>query len=222
MPTPAPSTVDDVVRTLRRMGSKKVREGMARFAIPSDRAFGIAMSELKTLAKQIGRNHELACGLWKSGWYEARLVAVFIAERDKVTPKLMDEWCRDFDSWAACDHACFHLFDRTPHAFKKIAIWSKRRKEFERRAAFALLASVALHNKKLEDAPFLDCLPLIEAAADDDRNFVKKGVSWALRGIGHRNATLRKRAIELAKQLAESEVASARWIGKDALGDLKR
>lgn len=204
------------------MGSKKARDGMARFAIPSDRAFGIAMNELKLLAKRIGRNHELACGLWKSGWYEARMVAVFIAERDDVTPKLMDDWCRDFDSWAVCDHACFHLFDRTPHAFKKIAAWSKRRKEFERRAAFALLASVALHDKKLEDAPFLRCLPLIETAADDDRNFVKKGVSWALRGIGHRNATLRKQAMEVAKRLAASEVASARWIGKDALRDLQR
>ncbi len=204
------------------MGSKKARDGMARFAIPSDRAFGIAMNELKTLAKRIGRNQTLARDLWTSGWYEARMVAVLIAERDKVTPKLMDEWCRDFDSWAVCDHACFHLFDRTPHAFKKVAAWSKRRKEFERRAAFALLASVALHDKKLEDAPFVRCFPLIEAAADDDRNFVKKGVSWALRGIGHRNDTLRTQAMEVAKRLAASEVASARWIGKDTLRDLQR
>jgi 3-methyladenine DNA glycosylase AlkD len=221
MPPPKSlATADEVVRTLRSMGSKKARDGMARFAIPSDRAFGIAMNELKALAKRIGHNHTLSLKLWKTGWYEARMLAVFIAEPTLVTRKLMDEWCRDFDSWAVCDHACFHLFDRTPHAFAKIAQWSKRTKEFERRAAFALLASVALHDKQAEDGPFLQCLPLIEAAAEDERNFVKKGVSWALRGIGRRNVALRKSAVEVAKRLSTSDSRSARWVGQDALRDL--
>jgi 3-methyladenine DNA glycosylase AlkD len=129
----------------------------------------------------------------------------------------MDEWCKDFDSWAICDTACFHLFDKTPHAFAKVEKWSTRKPEFEKRAAFALLASLALHDKKAEDAPFLKTLSLIERAANDERNFVKKGVSWALRGIGLRKSpALRRAARELAKELAGRADAGARWVGKDA------
>ena len=132
----------------------------------------------------------------------------------------MDRWCRDFDSWGICDTVCFHLFDRTPHAFRKVEVWAKRRGEFQKRASFALLASLALHDKKTDDGAFADCLPLIEAAATDGRNFVKKGVSWALRGIGGRSVTLHGAAMELANRLSQSEDATERWIGKDAAKDL--
>jgi 3-methyladenine DNA glycosylase AlkD len=132
----------------------------------------------------------------------------------------MDRWCRDFDSWAICDTACFHLFDRTAHAWRKVALWANRRDEFVKRAAFALLASLALHDKETEDEPFARCLPLIERAADDSRNFVKKGVSWALRGIGRRSASLHMAAVELAQRLADSSTPAARWVGKDALREL--
>jgi 3-methyladenine DNA glycosylase AlkD len=115
------------------------------------------------------------------------MLAPFVDEPEKVTAAQMNQWARDFDNWAVCDHACFHLFDRTPHAWRKIEQWSVRREEFVKRAAFALLASVALHDKRAADEPFLDSLALIERAAEDDRNFVKKGVSWALRLIGRRN-----------------------------------
>jgi 3-methyladenine DNA glycosylase AlkD len=115
---------------------------------------------------------------------------------------------------------CVHLFDRTPHAFRKIAAWSRRRGEFEKRAAFALLASVALHDKSAPDEPFARCLPLIESAAQDERNFVKKGVSWALRGVGRRTRALHLESVALARRLARSEDAAPRWVGKDALREL--
>ena len=152
----------------------------------------------------------------------ARMLASLIDDPAQVTPAQMDRWRRDFDNWAICDTVCFHLFDRTPHAFRKIAQWRKDRDEFGRRAAFALLACVALHDKKAPDRQFLDVLPLIESAAPDGRNFVKKGVSWALRGIGHRNAVLHAAAVELAGALAKSAEQAARWVGKDALRDLNR
>jgi 3-methyladenine DNA glycosylase AlkD len=132
----------------------------------------------------------------------------------------MDRWARDFDNWGVCDTLCFHLFDRTPHAWRKIEQWSKRQDEFVKRAAFALLASVALHDKRAPDAPFVKSLALIERAASDDRNFVKKGVSWALRLIGRRNAALNVAALETARRLVESSDASARWIGRDAVKEL--
>ena len=213
--------VDAVVDKLKRLSSSKVRDGMARYAIPSDNAFGVPVGVMRKLAKELGRNHELAIALWDTGWYEARMLATFVDEPERVTPAQMDGWCRDFDSWAICDTACFHLFDRTPHAFAKVEQWARSREEFVKRGAFALLASLALHDKRSGDGPFHRCLPLIEKAASDDRNFVKKGVSWALRGIGRR-PTLKEDAIGLARRLSESSKPAARWIGRDALRDLQK
>ena len=211
------------VAELKRLGTKKTREGMARYAIPSANAFGVSVGQIQEIAKRLGRDHELAQALWETGWYEARMLATFVDEPKLVTPAQMDRWCKDFDSWAICDTACFHLFDRTPHAFKKVSQWSKRKDEFVKRAAFALLACLALHDKKSGDEPFRDSLPLIERASTDDRNFVKKGVSWALRGIGHRRSpALKASAVELAQRLAKSTNSAARWVGRDALRDLRR
>jgi 3-methyladenine DNA glycosylase AlkD len=165
---------------------------------------------------------ELAAALWQTGWYEARMMAAFVDEPDRVTAAQMDRWARDFDNWAICDTMCMHLFDRTPHAWRKVEQWSGRRDEFVKRAAFALLASIALHDKRAGDEPFLKSLALIERAASDERNFVKKGVSWALRGIGRRNPRLREEALDLARRLAASSDPAARWVGKDAVRDLTK
>ena len=139
---PAKLTKDvrSIVAELRDMSSKKYRDGLARYAIPSEKAFGVPVGAIQKLGKRLGRNHELAEALWQTGWYEARMLATFVDEPERVTPAQMDRWCRDFDSWAICDTACFHLFDRTPHAFRKVAQWAKRREEFVKRSAFALLA----------------------------------------------------------------------------------
>jgi len=214
------ATSADVIAWLEKHASKKYRDGMARYAITADKAFGVSVGELKTYSKALGRNHDLALALWDTGVYEARMLVAWVADPALVTPAQMDTWRADFDSWAICDHLCFHLFDRTPHAFRKVEQWSKRRDEFGKRAAFALLASLALHDKKSPDEPFVRSLPLIERAADDDRNFVKKGVSWALRLIGRRSVALNEASVTLAKRLLESEAPAARWIAKDALKEL--
>jgi 3-methyladenine DNA glycosylase AlkD len=213
-------TVPEILAWLKRRGSKRNRDGMARYAIVAPKVFGVSVADLRVLGKRIGHDHALADPLWKTGWYEARMLVGFVADPARVTPAQMDRWARDFDNWAICDHLCFHLFDRTPHAWTKIAKWSRSREEFVKRAAFALLASVALHDKKGPDAPFLKALPLIERAATDERNFVKKGVSWALRGVGRRSLVLHTPSVALARRLAESGDRAARWVGKDALREL--
>jgi 3-methyladenine DNA glycosylase AlkD len=214
------SEVASVLVWLKRHSSKATREGMARYGIPSANASGVSVGDIRDLGKRLGRNHELALALWDTGSYEARMLTPFIDEPARVTPAQMDRWSRDFDSWAICDALCFHLFDKTPHAWAKIAKWSTRREEFVKRAAFALLASVALHDKIAPDAPFLKSLALIERGSTDDRNFVKKAVSWALRGIGKRNPALHSAATKLARRLADSPHPAARWTGKDVLRDL--
>jgi 3-methyladenine DNA glycosylase AlkD len=195
---------------------------MARYGLPSERAFGISMGVLQREAKRIGKSHGLALALWKTGWYEARILATLVDEPGRVTPAQMDRWARDFDSWGICDTACCHLFDRTPHALAKVALWARRDEEFVRRAGFALLAALALHEKTLPDAAFMRLLPLVEGGATDERNFVKKGVSWALRAIGHRNLALHAAAVAAAGRLAASDDRAARWVGMDALRDLTR
>ena len=208
------------VASLRRLGTKAVRDGMARYAIPSDRAFGVSMSKVQALAKELGRDQALAEALWDTGWYEARLLTAYVGEPERLTASLMDRWCRDFDNWAVCDTLCFALFDRSPHAWGRVRKWATRRDEFQRRAAFALLASLALHDRVGGDEHYAEGLALIEQAASDERNFVKKGVSWALRGVGRRSVGLNADAIALARRLASSDQAAARWIGKDALREL--
>jgi 3-methyladenine DNA glycosylase AlkD len=219
--TAAP-TVSIVVAELKKLASKRMRDGMLRFGIPNGNALGIEMNKIQSLAKRVGRSHELAEELWQTNIYEARILASFVAEPERVTPAEMDRWCRDFDSWAVCDTVCFKLWDRTPHAFARIDAWAKAKQEFVKRASFALLASVALHDKKIGDAEFAKRFALIERASDDERNFVKKGVSWALRSVGRRSPALRKESLALAKLLSESTDATKRWIGKDALRDLSR
>jgi 3-methyladenine DNA glycosylase AlkD len=210
-----------VLAWLKGRGSRRNIEGMARYAIVAPKAFGVSVADLRVLGRQVGTNRELAVELWDSGWYEARMLTAFIDDPAQLTSREMDRRTRDFDNWAICDALCFHLFDRTPHAWKKIDEWSRRRAEFERRAAFALLASVALHDKAAPDAAFTRGLRLIERAASDQRNFVKKGVSWALRAIGERNARLHEQAMNVATSLAASPELPMRWIGKDARRQLQ-
>lgn len=214
--------VEPVLAWLKQHSSKAVRDGMARYAIPSEHAYGVAMKDIKALGKRLGRNHALALALWDTGVYEARMLVSFVGDPEQLTPAQMDRWCRDFDNWAYCDTLSFNLFDRSPHAWKKVNQWSGRKNEFEKRTAFALLWSLALHDKSAPDERFLDGLQLIEREATDERNFVKKAVKMALSAIGKRNRTLRTAATELATRLAKSDDRTAQWIGKDALRDLKK
>ena len=210
------------VAALKRLGNKKTRDGMARYGLPSTNAFGVPVGKIQQLGKKLGHDHDLAAALWDTAWYEARMLAAFIDEPERVTPAQMDRWAKDFDNWGICDTVCFHLFDRTPHAWRKCEVWATRKDEFVKRGAFALMACLALHNKNADDKEFLRYLSLIEREAADERNFVKKGVSWALRSIGRRSAGLNKAALVVAERLALSSQPAARWVGKDALRELRR
>jgi len=217
---PLEHEVESVLAWLKRHSTKHTLEGMARYAIPSDNAFGVSVSDIRVLAKRVGRNHELAAALWETGWYEARMLTSFVDDPALVTPAQMDRWTREFDNWAIVDTLCFALFDRTPHAWRKVAEWHDRREEFVKRAAFALLWGLTVHDKSATDAQFVEGLAFIERAASDERNFVKKAVNMALRAIGKRNRALNTAAVATARRLALSTNATERWVGKDALREL--
>jgi 3-methyladenine DNA glycosylase AlkD len=216
----ADMSVQEVLTWLKSHSNKRTLDGMARYAVPADKALGVSMSNMKVLAKKLGHNHVLAEALWQTDVYEARMLATLIDDPALVTSAQMDRWCRDFDNWAICDTACFALFDRTTHAWKKVKQWSGKSDEFIKRAAFALLWGLTVHDKVAGDTLFIDGLRLVERAAVDDRNFVKKAVNMALRAIGKRNAVLNAAAISVARRLAASSVATPQWVGKHALREL--
>jgi 3-methyladenine DNA glycosylase AlkD len=210
--------VREVLAQLRAHASAKTLAEMGpRYGLVVDKAMGVPMAKMQAVAKPLAPDHDLAAALWDSGWYEARMVACMIDDPALATPEQMEAWRADFDNWGIVDTVCFKLFDQVPFAHEKVARWAGLNDEFGRRAGFALLACTALHGNG-SDADFLRGLALIEACATDERNFVKKGVNWALRAIGgKRSPQLRAAARATARRLAASPDKAARWNGKDAL-----
>ncbi len=196
-------------------------EGMARFGITTKKAYGWSAPALKRLAREIGRDHALAEELWASEILEARALAALIDLPQKVSERQMEKWAKDFDNWGVCDGACINLFRYTRYAHAKCVAWSSRREEFVKRAAFALMAGLAVADKAASDQAFLKFLPLIKSAAVDERNFVKKAVNWALRQIGKRNQRLNRAAIAAAREIHRLDSRAARWIASDALRELQ-
>jgi len=207
---------------LRSRGSKKNREGMARFGIQTSKALGVSVKDIRAVAKGVKKSRVLAADLWATGIHEARILATIVDEPSKVTAAQMDSWAGEFDSWDLCDQACGNLFDRTPHAWKKALEWSRRDEEFVKRAGFALMAYLAWHRKDSPDSSFRPFFKEIERASGDHRNFVKKSVSWALRQIGKMRPGLRNEAIACARKLGAGDDRTARWISKDALRELEK
>jgi 3-methyladenine DNA glycosylase AlkD len=211
----------EVLKKLKLLANPKNVEGMARFGINTKNVtYGVSMPELRKLAKEVGKDHDLAQQLWLSGIHEARIVAGLIDEPNLVSEEQMETWVKDFDSWDICDQMCMNLFDKTPFAYEKVVEWSSRNEEFVKRAAFAMMASLAVHDKNAEDEAFLKFLPLIKKESIDERNFVRKAVNWALRQIGKRNKRLRKEAMETAEEIQGMDSKSAKWIASDAIREL--
>lgn len=213
--------VAEILSRLRAAGSPANVAGMARFGIRPALAFGVSAPELRALARMIGRNQEIAEGLWATGIHDARILATLVADAKQISESTIEDWARDFDGWSVCDSACMHLIRKTPFAWRKVRGWAGAEPEFTRRAAFALLAALAVHDKAAPDSRFVATFRLIRKAATDQRHYVKKGVNWALRQIGKRNAALCVDAMKMAEQLANSKSKAARWIGSDALRELR-
>jgi 3-methyladenine DNA glycosylase AlkD len=212
----------EVISELRSRANPADLEGMARFGITTERALGgSSMPYLRWLVKRLGKDHRLAAELWASGIHEARILAGLVDDPAQVTEEQMEAWAAEFDSWDVVDGLCGSLFDKTPFAYGKAAEWSSRRQEFVKRAAFALMAMLAVHDRKAPDASFARFLPIIEREAGDPRNFVRKAVNWALRQIGKRNGGLNAKAIATAERIRASGVRSAKWVASDALRELR-
>jgi len=215
------ASAEDILKKLKAKARPDQLEGMARFGISSDRRLGVNVPDMRKIAKDAGKDHALALELWKTGIPDAQIVAALVGEPEKLTDAQMEEWVKDFNSWDVCDQVCMNLFDKSPLAIKKIHDWSGREEEFVKRAAYALIACVAWHDKAADDNTFIQLFPIIKCGATDERNYVKKSVNWALRHIGKRNVRLNKAAIGIAEEIKQMDSKAARWIASDALKELK-
>ncbi len=213
-------SAEDVLKKLKANANPDQVGGMALYGMTAERRLGVKVPDMRQIAKEVGKDHELALELWKTKIPEAQIVAALVGESEKLTEAQMEDWVKDLNSWDVCDQLCMNLFDKSPLALKKIRDWSTREEEFVKRAAYALIACLALHDKEAEDEVFLELLPVIKRGATDERNFVKKAVNWALRHIGKRNASLNKAAIRTAEDIKQMNSKAARWIASDAIREL--
>ena len=211
----------ELVAHLRKKKNTRNLQGMAKFGINVSNAVGTPIPDLRLLAKRVGTHQDFSLELWEDGLHEARLLAAFIGDPMKVTERQMEIWVRDFDSWDVCDQVCSNLFDRTPFAYKKAMEWSNRKEEYVKRAGFVLMATLAVHDKKVGGAAFVKFFPIIVREANDERNYVKKAVNWALRQIGKRSLSLNKQSIEVATLIGKMDSPSAKWIASNALHELQ-
>ncbi len=212
--------IGEVLQKLEMLGNSKSKEGMSRFGINTEKAFGISIVNLRKLAREIGTDHKLALELWQTGFHEARILATMIDDPKKVTSSQMDKWVKDFNSWDLCDQCCNNLFVYSVNIYDKATKWSLSKSEYIKRAGFVLMAVSAVHRKEWRDPDFQPFFSRIIEEADDERNFVKKAVNWALRQIGKRNTALNKKAIAVAEDLMRRDSISAKWIAKDAIREL--
>jgi Predicted DNA alkylation repair enzyme len=210
-----------VVAELRAAADPSRLAGMARVGINVERALGVSVPDLRKLGRRFGPDHALALDLWQTGIHEARILASMADDPGQVTRAQMEEWVSDFDSWDVCDQVIGNLFERTPFAMSVARAWTKRPEEFVKRAGFVMIAERAVHDRTSPDTTFSTWFPVIRFGATDERNYVKKAVSWSLRQIGKRNPDLNAAAITEAEALTTLSVPSARWVGHDALRELR-
>jgi 3-methyladenine DNA glycosylase AlkD len=213
--------LDEVLDKLNEKAKSDQLEGMARFGIVGDQRMGVSVPDMRKIAKEIGKDHQLALELWDTGIPEAMIVAGMVAEPDKLTEIQMEDWVVDINSWDVCDQVCMNLFEKSSYAEQKIYEWSEREEEFVKRTAFALIACLAWHDKDASDQEFTKYFPVIKNGSTDDRNFVKKAVNWALRNIGKRNINLNKAALQVAREIQAVDSKSARWIASNAIRELE-
>jgi len=214
-------SVEDVLEKLKKKARPNQLEGMARYGMTVEKRLGVSIPELRLLAKEIGKEHNLSLDLWKTGIDDARILAAMIGDPQKLTEEQMEDWVKDINSWDVCDQVCMNLFEKSPLAWKKIRDWANRDEEFAKRTAFSLIACLAWHDKKTEDEKFIALFPVIREGARDERNFVKKAVNWAMRNMGKRNRNLNTAVVDIAKEIQKFDSKAARWIATDAIKELE-
>lgn len=216
------ATSRELLAMLRAEASERHRRSAVRLGIPEAESIGVPVPVIRRIARSVERSNSLARELWATGVHEARLLAALVFDPATLSPGEASALLADVQSWDLCDHLCNTLFLRIEGYRSLIRLWSDAEPTYTKRAAFALMASSATHERALLEEAVRDYLELIERHSDDPRLHVKKAVSWALREVGQRDLASRDRAAEVAERLASAAGQPRAWVGRDALRDLER
>lgn len=213
---------DELIRELKSLGSEKYKANVVKLGIPEACSLGVSTGEVRKLAKTVKKSNDLAYELWQTGYHEARLLAVLIFDPKTLPLNDAGALMEDVISWDLCDHLCKNLLIKMKGYETLIGPWCASEKTYVKRAAFTLMASAAVHEKALPEDAVDTYFGLIRQYSDDDREHVKKAVSWALRELGKMDTAHQHKAIELAQSLRDGGSKVQVWIARDALKELEK
>ena len=209
---------DQIIREFERLSDVDFAENMKKFGIWYVKSYGLRLPQIRKVAKQCGKNHDLALKLWDHGYHETYLMATLVEESEKVSSKQLNDWVNMFYSWDLVDQACINLLRFIPEARENIFIWCDSDEEFVKRTAFSLIAVLAVHEKESDFEIYFD---IIEEASKDNRNFVKKSVNWAIRQIGKIDLENNRKALDLAYEILEIDNKASKWVARGAIRELE-
>jgi len=210
-----------IIDQLKSMSSDKYKANVIKMGIPEHSSLGVSTGEIRTLAKKLEKSNALATELWDTGYHEARLLAVLLFDKKNTPLEEVKKLMSQVISWDLCDHLCKNLIIKIKGYEELIPLWVYSEQLYEKRAAFTLIAAGVVHEKNLTDNILDGYLDIVQTYSDDDREHVKKAVSWALREIGKKDFNYNEKAILLARELIEHGTKAQSWIGKNALKELE-
>ncbi len=209
---------NQIINEFEELSDVDYAKNMKKFGITYVKSYGLRLPQIRKIAKQCGKNHELALKLWDYGYHETYLLATLVEEPEKVDSLQLNEWIYTFYSWDLVDQACINLLRFMPEAIDSIFIWAEADEEFVKRTAFSLIAVLAVHNK---NSSFDEYFEIIKQGSKDNRNFVKKSVNWALRQIGKSSIQNNKKALDLAYEILEIDNKASKWVARGAIRELE-
>lgn len=209
---------DQIIKEFERLSDVDFAENMKKFGIRYVKSYGLRLPQIRKVAKQCGKNHDLALKLWNHGYHETYLMATLVEESEKVSSKQLNDWVNMFYSWDLVDQACINLLRFIPEARENIFIWCDSDEEFVKRTAFSLIAVLAVHEKESDFEIYFD---VIKEASKDNRNFVKKSVNWAIRQIGKIDLENNRKALNLAYEILEIDNKASKWVARGAIRELE-
>ena len=195
----------EILATLKKLGKPQTAAIYRRHGA-GDNVFGVLTSEIAKLQKKIKVDHTLAMELWKTGNAEARVLALLVADPEKLTRGDADRLLKEGPvRFVGCYLSA--LLARSPIAEGTMRAWMKSPDEFPREMGYGIL-SVRLKDDpdSISDADAERVLATIEKQIQRSPNWARYAMNGALISIGVFKPTLRQRAIETAQRIGQVEV----------------
>jgi 3-methyladenine DNA glycosylase AlkD len=198
--------LSELTEILKEMADPRALASWERLNIQSKDTFlGTGMSKLKERAKKIPKDHSLAMECWRSDIHDAKMMACFIDKSRKITEEEADEVIQSIDVWGLGDQYVKNQIAKTPFKTEKAEQWANDKREYVRRAGYQLIQILAKDDDSLPDTWFEAYLHHIEYL-QQEANFVKEMMAYALMAIGGRNDALHSKALEIAKKAGKINV----------------